>query len=414
MSHPEATFSVRGTILRGDELHPEPDGCVLVSDGVIEAVIAAQRAQDLGVPQLDYGKWTVLPGLIDTHCHVTLPGDGRDVDRHLLGSSDEELVDLGLAHARQALRGGVTTLRDLGAKGQTGFEVVRRLARDPEPTPRVISCGPVLTRPEGHGWTFGLPIRGTQEAEDAVRRLAQDEAGGIKVMASGGSTPGTEAWSPALSLEELRAVVEEARAWGLPVAAHVSCPAAAERCLDAGVNDLEHLNLWQDSSYTNHVDLGLLQRIAELGVFVGPTLQTPYRVLRGGAEVEDPRHGVRAKLYADVLSNFRVFVELGLRIIAGSDAGFLVTRFDELHLGLRLMVEHGLSERRALRAATAEAAAALGLQSTTGSIKPGLAADLLVVEGDPVRSIDALRNVRAVFVGGRSVPCTAPDTGAQP
>ena len=216
MSHPEATFSVRGTILRGDELHPERDGCVLASDGVIGAVVAPQRAQGLGIPQLDYGEWTVLPGPVDTHCHLTLPGDGRDVDRHLLGSSDEELVDLGLAHARQALRGGVTTLRDLGAKGQTGFEAVRRLAYGPEPTPRVISCGPVLTRPEGHGSTFGLPIRGRREAADAVRRLARSGAGAIKVMAPGGSTPGTKAWRPALSPEELRAVVEEARAWAFP------------------------------------------------------------------------------------------------------------------------------------------------------------------------------------------------------
>jgi len=237
----------------------------------------------------------------------------------------------------------------------------------------------------------------------AVQTLHESGAGVIKVMASGGSTPGTEAWSPAMSESELRAAVEEAHNCGLPVAAHVSCPSAAELCLEAGVDDLEHLNLWADADYTNRVSLDLLHRIERSNVFVGPTLQTPYRILNNGADAEDPRRTIRAKLYKDVLDNFRLFANMGLRIIAGSDAGFLVTRFDELHLGLRIMIEQGLPERRAIRAATVEAAAALGLHSTTGCIRTGLEADLLVVEGNPLATIDALRNVRAVFVGGRAV-----------
>ena len=393
-------------MLWDDELRPRSDARLLINEGRIERLLEPEEPVPSGVPVHGYENATILPGLIDTHCHLTLPGDGRDVDRFLSTASDEELVQVGLRNAHAALLGGVTTLRDLGARGDTAFDLVRLLDEERGPAPRVVVSGPAITRPRGHGWSFGLEVCGAPAMREAVRRLHANGAGVIKVMASGGSTPGTETWRASFTVEELRAAVETAHACGLPVAAHISCPEAAVRCLDAGVDDLEHLNLWSDSVFTNTVDPDLLARIARRSAVVGPTLQTPYRILHENAEVDDPRSAVRAKLCKDVLSNCSQFVEFGLRLIAGSDAGFLVTRFDELHLGLRLLVERGLTPRQALRAATVEAAAALQLQNETGCLRPGLDADILIVEGDPLADIAALQNVRAVFVRGRRVEST--------
>ncbi len=397
------TFVLAARVLWSDELHPVHDARLSVVDGKIDRLLDPDEAAPPQVPLMDCRHCTVMPGLIDTHCHLTLPGDGRDVDRYLLEAADEALLDVGEQNARRAVRGGVTTLRDLGARGDSGFKLVRRLERSSEPMPRLLVSGPVLTPPRGHGWTFGIPVRGPAAITAAVHDLAGRGANTIKVMASGGSTPGTSTWRAAFSVEELRAAVASAHRLGLPVAAHVSCPEAAERCLDAGVDDLEHLNLWVDEAYTNRPTTGLLRRIARQKVFVGPTLQTAYRILHDRSSAHDPRRAVRARLYRDVLDNARWFIRERLRLIAGSDAGFLITRFDELRLGLRLLIEQGLSERDALRTATVEAAAALGLHGTIGSLRPGADADLLIVEGDPLSSVNALGAVRAVVVRGRPV-----------
>lgn len=296
MPHNARTFVLKGNVLWGDALRPEPNSG-LVLGGKIGRLLEPDEELPSDVPVMDYSERTVLPrtNSIPT-CHLTLPGDGRDVDEFLTVPSDEELVRFGLVDARQAVRGGVTTLRDLGAKAGTGFELVRRLALDAEAGPRVIVSDPVVTPPRGHGWTFGLQVTEASAVAAAVRTLHKSGAGVIKVMASGGSTPGTAAWRPAMSDSELRAAVDEAHDCGLPIAAHVSCPGAAELCLEAGVDDLEHLDLWVDANYTNRVSRDLLNRIERHGVFVGPTLQTPYRILNNGAEAEDPRQTIRRAL----------------------------------------------------------------------------------------------------------------------
>ena len=392
-----------GTVLWGEDLCPVSHGRLLIHQGKIARLLAESEENPPGVEVLDFGDFVILPGLIDTHCHLTLPGDGRNPDMFLQTSSDEILVAVGISNAIQALRGGVTTLRDLGSKNDTGFDIVQRLSDRLSPTPRVITSGSVLTKPRGHGWTFGIQIPSMIAAIRSIRDLHAKGASVIKVMASGGSTPGTQAWSPTFTTEELRAITSESHRLGIPVAAHVSCPAAAKRCLDADVDDLEHLNFWVNATYDNHMVLPLLERIEQSGVFVGPTLQTPYRILQGAKPSVDPRGAIRSKLYADVLSNFEAFARSEMRLIAGSDAGFLVTRFDELHLGLRLMIEHGLSAERAIRAGTIEAATALGLQDQIGCISPGLDADLLIVRGDPLCDIESLKAVESVFVRGKLV-----------
>ena len=398
-----SSFVVRGNLLWGEDLEVLTDSGLYIRDGRIASLLSDTEIDDVPDPVYDFGNCFVLPGLIDTHCHLTLPGDGRDVDRFLQDSADEVLVATGMNNAYRALNAGITTLRDLGSRGRSGFAVQRQLATSNEPAPRVLVSGPVLTPVRGHGWTFGMEISAIAAAQEAVHRLHDAGASVIKLMASGGSTPGTETWRASMPIDMFLAIVEAAHAVGLPVAAHVSCPEAAHRCVKAGVDDIEHLNFWSDPDYTNHVDRDLLDRIRNADIFVGPTLQTSYHVLHETSDTYDPRATIRRKLYADVLENFRLLAETNQRIIAGSDAGFLVTRFDELHLGLRIMTENGLSHVDALRSATVRAAKALHLWNETGCLRPGLAADLLVVRGNPLFHIDALQDVRAVFVKGRSV-----------
>ncbi len=403
-------FILAGNVLWGEDLTCRPSARLLIEGGQIMRLMEEDETIPEGTQTYNYEDCTILPGLIDTHCHLTLPGDGQDIDSYLSRSSDADLVGEGVRNARRAVLGGVTTLRDLGARGDTAFHLRRHISQGfGDIAPRVLVSGPALTQPRGHGWAFGLQVSGSSAIRSAVLELAERGAEVIKLMATGGSTPGTAAWRATFSVQEIRAAVDTAHRRGLPVAAHVSCPTAAERCLNAGVDDLEHLNLWVNSDYTNVVPTDLLMKAKRQGTFVGPTLQTAYHILRaetGSSKMHDPRADVRAKLYRDALANAAVFHQLGLRIIAGSDAGFLLSRFDELHLGVRLLVEQGFSEHQALRAATVEAAAALALSRDTGSLCPGLAADLLVVRGNPLDDIRALELTQDVFIRGHRLSCT--------
>jgi imidazolonepropionase-like amidohydrolase len=399
---------LRGNILWGEDLQWRSSGRLLIEGGQIIRLVEEDEMIPEGTQAFNYKDCTILPGLIDTHCHLTLPGDGQDIANYLGRSSDAELVGRGVRNARCAAERGVTTLRDLGARGDTAFHLQRHISQSlGDIAPRVLVSGPALTQPRGHGWDFGIQVSGSSSIESAVQELAERGAEVIKLMASGGSTPGTAAWKATFTVQEIRAAVDAAHKRGLPVAAHVSCPIAAERCLSAGVDDLEHLNLWVDSKYTNVVPTALLMKAKRQGAFVGPTLQTAYHMLRGSpdsTELHDPRAAVRAKLYRDALANAAVFHQLGLRVIAGSDAGFLLSRFDEMHLAIRLLVEQGFSEHQALRAATVEASAALDLSRVTGSLRPGLSADLLIVRGNPLDDICALERTQDVFIRGHRLP----------
>lgn len=392
------TFVDAGIVVEGERI---------VALGSREALLA--RFGDAVIENLPGA--TLLPGLIDVHTHLIMPGDGTGIAEHAR-TPDEVMLLVAARNAALALRSGVTTLVDLGGKGVLTFRLREAIAGGIAPGPRLVLCGRALTITGGHGWPWLGEADGVDGVRRAVRQLCKEGADLIKVMTTGGGTPGTDGRRPSYSLEELRAIVEEAHAQGRRVVGHCTATAGIERALDAGFDAIAHCQFLLPDG-TDRFDERLANRIAEQGVFVNPTLQIN-RVLRSERVPRDSLTPERQAALDDWTARYPRFAanvprlrDRGVRLVCGSDCGWGYSTFDETWLELDALVEAGLTPVEALTAATGTAAAMLGLADRVGAVQPGHIADLLAVEGDPTADICSLRHVRAVWSGGERVTLEA-------
>ncbi len=227
-----------GQVFSGEQLLPDA-GVVLVEGGRILGVQPPGMALPGGCAVADYSDATLLPGLIDTHVHLCGDSGLGALDR-LPTFGDEELTAVIGDALRVHLAAGVTTVRDLGDRH---WAVLDWRDRNQETTaaPTVLASGPPITSPRGHCWNMGGEAQGVRALRRAVRERAERGVDIVKIMASGGAnTPGTDAARPQFTLEELRAVVEEAHAAGLAVTAHAHPLTAIRDALAAGVDAIEH------------------------------------------------------------------------------------------------------------------------------------------------------------------------------
>ncbi len=350
---------------------------------------------------------TLLPGLIDLHTHLIMPGTGVDLMRWS-AETDAVLLLTALRNCHLALQSGVTTVVDFGARGTLTFDLRTALERTGTLAPRLLLCGRALTITGGHAWPWHGEADGVDGVRQAVRQLCKEGADLIKVMVSGGGTPGTDGRRPSFTQAELNALVDEAHARGRPVAGHCTAARAIERALDAGIDIVAHAQfLAPDGS--NRFEEGLAQRMAEQGTVVNPTLQinrilASARVNRAAMDAAQcARHDAWVARYPEFCDAFRRLRAAGVPMVCGSDCGWGYSTFDEIHLELDAMVEAGMPPREALAAATGGAADALGWGDRIGRCAPGFAADLLLVEGDPTHAVRDLVHVRGVWRGGQPV-----------
>ncbi len=347
---------------------------------------------------------TLLPGLIDVHTHLVMPGNGVGIAEYA-HTPDELMLLVAASNAALALRSGVTTLVDLGAKGELTFRLREAIAQGIVPGPRLVLCGRALTITGGHGWPWLGEADGVDGVRRAVRQLCKEGADLIKVMTTGGGTPGTDGRRPSYSLEELRAIVEEAHAHGRRVMGHCTAAAGIERALDAGFDAIAHCQFLTPDG-ADLFDDRLARRIAEQGVFVNPTLQINRVLLSERVQRDDFTPERRAALdawtarYPGFAANVERLRDLGVRLVCGSDCGWGYSTFAETWLELDALVEAGLTPVEALQSATGTAAEMLSLADCVGVVQPGFIADLLAVEGDPTVDTRSLRRVRAVWSGG--------------
>jgi imidazolonepropionase-like amidohydrolase len=249
----------------------------------------------------------------------------------------------------------------------------------------------------GHGWWFGREADGPDDVRRAVREQLKMGVDVIKIFATGGvMTPGVEPGSPQLTEAEIRAAIEEARKAGRRVAAHAQATSGIRSCVEAGISTIEHGVFLDDD---------LVRRMKQDGVFLVPTLIAPRAIADGGEAAGIPAFMVRKarEVLASHEQGFRLAVRVGVPIAAGTDAGTPLNPHGSMVPELQLMVRHGLEPMDVLRAATSQAAVALGVERETGRVAPGLAADLMAVDGDPVADISALGDVRLVVAAGAVV-----------
>jgi imidazolonepropionase-like amidohydrolase len=310
--------------------------------------------------------------------------------RDLLAEDDQQLLLRGVAAARQALGAGITTVRDLGGRGGVTFRLRDAVASGLIPGPRILAAGSPVTTTRGHCYFLGLEADGQAAVRAAARRELDSGANCLKIMATGGRmTPGTDIGRAQYTADEIRVAVEEACRARVTIAAHALGTAGIRNATEAGVNTIEHCN-WLTPDGRVELDEAVAVRMAERGTAVVPTLV--------------PLARSAAALREQVVSSVRRIRELGVRVVAGTDAGVSLTPFDSLPRELEILVsEVGLSPLEAIQAATGDAARAIGIADTVGTLQPGQTADLIAVDGDPSVRIVDLRAVRRVIRGGRTV-----------
>ncbi len=392
MTAPPLLITAR-RLLRGPAGDVVPDAAVLVRDGLIAAAGPRAEVPADGAWRLDFPAATVLPGLVDGHAHLAMDGSSDPVAGLLAG--DTEQLAAGMArHARQLLDCGVTTVRDLGDRAGLAAVLRDEIASGARPGPRILPAIAPLTPPRGHCWFFGGEVDGIAEMRAMVRRNAEAGAEVIKVMASGGHiTPGAAGmWESQFTTGELAAIVAEAGELGLPVAAHAHGVESIERAVEAGVATIEHCT-WLAGENRPDWRADIAARMAERGIAACCTV--------GSGDWREMAREVGEEAAKVVYGRLAWMDGLGVTLVPGTDGGVTNARFDDFAGALELYEWLGFPPARVLELATTSAATAIGLGGETGRVEPGLAADLLVVDGEPDARLAALRAVRLVVARGR-------------
>ena len=354
---------------------------------------------------IEIRRGTVLPGLVDVHAHFTFGTGLRTYEVIMAEDTDELMVTRGVANLATHLRAGVTTARDCGARGNTAIELREIANGESFPGPRLLVSGPPLTKPRGHFWFCGGEADGVDGVEVRVRELIDSGVDFLKIMASGGGTVGTDSTESSFSDEELTAAVGVAHSNGLLVTAHCLSASSVESAVRAGVDELEHLNFMQPDG-SRRMDDRLAELVTAAGVYLSPTIQTGYRrmeELRALPQLDSATStelaGLEGKLESKLSFITRLHA-LGAKIVMGTDA---IPMMGDYALGLELLVRAGMSPSAAIDSATRLAAEAIGLGDEVGTIEPGKSADLIVVDGDPLREISSAAAVLTVIRQGRVV-----------
>ncbi len=401
-------LAVRTTRFFDGERFGDGEVTVLVDKGRITAVEQGFPVLSESWQVLDYGDATVLPGLIDTHSHLVTDGGLRALDR-VAGYSDDDIDAVITAGLGRHLDAGETTVRDLGDRD---FTVLERRNRQrsgvaaSEPT--ILASGPPLTSPGGHCFYMGGEVAGRDAIIAAVKERAERRADVVKVMASGGmNTPGTDVMRTQFSTADLRLIVEQSHAAGLPVTAHAHGLPAVEQAVEVGVDGIEHCSCLTDKG----IDLSeqLLEKLANSGIAIGGIVPVPPSAMMANAPAAVREQMEKQGLTPERLKAVRLSMvgrahRAGVRLVAGPDSGIAPFVGHGMLRGLiTFFTEAGLSTSASLAAATSAAAEACGVGDRKGLLRSGYDADLVVVDGDLRTDLDALGRVRSVVLGGRLV-----------
>jgi imidazolonepropionase-like amidohydrolase len=396
-------------LIDGSGAPPQPDMEIVVEAGVIQAVAPAggtPHPEDVEVVR--YPGMTVLPGMIDVHVHLMF-GDPRTYEV-VIHDDREDLILLRAArNAYQHLRAGVTLVRDCGAANRLTFDLRQAARARYFLSPRLHVCGRPLTMTGGHFYWCNEEADGVDEMRAATRKLLREGADFIKIMSGGGGgTRYSDSTRPSFTVAEMAAAIDEAHAVGKKTTAHCLSAEATVRAVEAGIDQIEHFNfLHPDGSRV--FDEALAEKIVAQGVYLSPTISTGYRrieSLQQKAARERLSAAEQKQLDENLykletkLSFVRRFFEMGAPIVAGTDA---TPVFGDYAINLELLHRAGLPAMQVICAATSGAARSMGCQDQLGMIRPGLLADFVFVDGDPLDDIQALGHVEAVVLDGQVV-----------
>ncbi|MDO8356563.1 MAG: amidohydrolase family protein [Nitrospirota bacterium] len=344
-----------------------------------------------GATKIDGRGLTLLPGLIDCHVHFCL-GAEPDVVEAIANETPALTLLKSSRAAHQTLEAGVTTVRDVGSRDHAIFTLKQAIDTGLVPGPRIVGAGLAICMIGGHARFIGQEVEGVEQVRAVVRAQIAAGAGVIKVIASGGVlTPGTSPDQAQMTVEELRAAVEEAGQAGRKVAAHAHGSSGMKNAVRAGVHSIEHATLMDEEAAT---------MMRGQGVFMVPTLSAlaTTAACRLGCGVPDSARDKAKSMTKRHAVSFKNALRDGIQIAMGTDAGTPFNFHGENAQELERMVAFGMSPMQAILASTSAAARLIGIQDLVGTIEKGKVADLLLIEGNPIRHIDLLRD-RSRIVG---------------
>jgi imidazolonepropionase-like amidohydrolase len=337
---------------------------------------------------------------------LNLPGDGTPFEV-TVRESDGVLVACAANNARTALEAGITTLRECGGRGMTTFDVRRALELGYGVGPRLVLSGSPITITGGHCWYFGAEADGVDGVRRMAREMAKRGADWIKVMGTGGGTLNTISHLPSYSVEEIAAVTEQAHALDRPIGIHCLCAGSIRYAVQAGADQIEHCSFIADAAGRQEYDPEVAAQVAAAGILVTTTLAVGHYVVRclERKETLTPEEQASLDLWrimaADNIRQFRQMLAAGVKFVAGTDAGWRFTPFDSLPVELDLMRQAGMSSMEAIVAATGRAAQACRIADQTGTLRPGLAADIIAVPGNPLDDLSVLQHPELVLQDGQ-------------
>jgi imidazolonepropionase-like amidohydrolase len=364
---------------------------VVIKDGLIEEVGEGKpcaKSEDIVVSAEGC---TIIPGFIDAHVHLVWDG-GPDPNKIIKGQPEAFVTTIAVKNAQHLLRLGITTVRDVGAPGNVSLSIAKAVKAGYIFGPTVIAAGPPICMTGGHCHDICFEADGPEQVRHAARAILKNHADLIKVMATGGIyTEGEEPGSAQLSVDEIKAAVEEAHKRNKKVASHAEGLEGIRNSLDAGVDTIEH------GIYADEV---CLQRMVDQGTYLIPTITTMRKNAEGGDGLIPSFAVEKAKKVVDVhFKTLEKAIKMGVKIVTGTDCGAPCNPPECYFEELKHMKEAGMTSMEVIKASTSVAAEALGLENT-GCIKPGFVADFIVIEGDPMLDLNILDNIRQVFKKG--------------
>jgi imidazolonepropionase-like amidohydrolase len=395
-----------GVLIDGESKSPRHNQVIIIrGNQIVEVSDASSAHVPADAETIDLSQATVLPGLIDTHTHIFLQGEEPDQ-----GGYDIQLLKYPLTFraaratvsVRRALEQGFTTLRDVETEGAGYGDVGIKQAIEGGyiPGPRLfVSTRAISTTGgyplEGYAPEIEVPkgaqlIDGPVEARKAAREQLDHGADWIKVYMTHRSWVGKNGElvsQPTLTVEELRAIVDETHGWGKKVACHAYSGEGMQRALDGGCDSIEHGLALTDAQ---------IAQMIRQGTWLCPTLSVYYYDHAPADTPDGQRDRKRVSAHEE---SFRKALKAGVKIAFGTDVGGFPWT-DPIAQEFSRMVEFGMSPMQAIQSATSRAADLLDQKGKIGVLAPGAYADVIAVSGDPLAKIDILRNVGFVMKDG--------------
>jgi len=366
-------------VIDGVSNEPIRDAVVVVRDGKIENVNAGGGSVPAAATVFDLQNRWLLPGYIDAHAHVT-----------------------DMAAARRALLSGTTTLRDLGASHFADIGIRDLNHAGVVDMPDVVAAGYHVRPHPADEFFLDFPklhdllpgVEGPENVRRMVRAMVERGVNVIKIVVTErAGLPDTDPRKRVFTDEEIAAAVDEARKAGLAVAAHAHGDVGARAAVVAGVRSIEHGTFMTDTT---------LKMMKDRGTYLVPTIATVIDLIDPEGDYDNPILSMRGKAMLPRVREVAAHAwKMGIKVVAGTDTGYLPQSTRRIPDEIVELVGIGMPPMDAIKAGTSVSAECLGIEKRTGSIRPGLEADLIVVDRNPLEDVDALRDVLFVMNNGK-------------